>query len=420
MDRIEFKAISDVGLIRDNNEDSFIAELLWDDRHILCAAIDGVGGYEGGEVAAEIARSTIIEFLNKYPDNNLQDVIAQAVLQANNSIFEQRKNGPFPNMSCVVSAAIIDANEDKIYVAHVGDSRIYLYDKGVLTKITHDHSLVGYREEIGELSEEEAMNHPRRNIIERCLGEEERVFGDGNFVDNAVYDIPADAKLVFCSDGLTDMVTGAEIKQILATEKDTAIKCQMLIDCAKRHGGKDNVTVVLVETHKSVVASKETIVSYSAEKAPNEQEANSKDEVGSDIQKREDNTKNKKGCRLGKSIVFVLVLVVGFVFGYYIGNKAETQNAEDVSYSWEGVLRWIEINGPVDSLDYSLIGEQDSIKMSIEKYRQLMEFYDSSIPRIIEKIEINRALIMEKDSLMRVISIKDSLLNSEARLNDDL
>lgn len=394
-----FKAISDVGLVRDNNEDSFIAEPLWDDHHILCAAIDGVGGYEGGEVAAEIARSTIVDFLKNYPDNNLLDVIAQAVLQANNTIYEQRKKGPFPNMSCVVSAAIIDAKEDKVYIAHVGDSRIYIYNKGTLTKITHDHSLVGYREEIGELSEEEAMNHPRRNIIERCLGEKERIFGDGNFIDSAVFDIPANGKLIFCSDGLTDMVNQSEIKKILATDKDTSTKCQMLVDCAKSHGGKDNVTVVLVESFTKIVSSQETDFNYKPGiiALENEQE-----------EKVFARSVNEMRVRKGNGWLywlFPLFVAAGFIIGFRFGKSGVLHKYE--TYSWASICKWIEETEPVDTTVFPLFVKGDSVKVSLSEYYQL-KFYDDNIRRIIE---MKTALSGENDSLRNELLTKDSLLN---------
>ena len=407
MDSIMFKAISDVGLIRDNNEDSYIAELLWDENHILCAAIDGVGGYEGGEVAAEIARSTIIEFLHSYPDNNLKDIIAQAVLQANNKIYEQRKNGQFPNMSCVVSAAIIDAKEDKVYIAHVGDSRIYLYSKGTLIKITHDHSLVGYREEQGELSEEEAMNHPRRNIIERCLGETERVFGDGNFIDSAVFDIPADGKLVFCSDGLTDMVTQAEIKRILALDKDTDSKCQMLVDCAKHHGGKDNVTVVLVETSTKVVSSKETIVSYKNDANDSINESTSNKDSQPD---KESEGKTKKSRGWFYWLLPIITLIAGFYIGVQSGITNNSENKVQDSYTWAGICKWIEETQPVDTTSYFIMAERDSVIVSLNEYYQL-KFYDDNIRRIIE---MKNVLSQENDSLRTELFVKDSLLNDAA------
>ena len=410
MDSITFKAISDVGLIRDNNEDSFIAELLWDDHHILCAAIDGVGGYEGGEVAAEIARSTIVEFLNKYPDNNLKDVIAQAVLQANNNIYEQRKKGQFPNMSCVVSAAIIDAKVDKIYIAHVGDSRIYLYNKGTLTKITHDHSLVGYREEIGELTEEEAMNHPRRNIIERCLGENERIFGDENFIDSAVFDIPADGKLVFCSDGLTDMVTQAEMKQILSTDRDTTSKCQMLVDCAKKNGGKDNVTVVLVETATKVVLSKEKVVSYEGEGSKTENKKTDSSEVGKEDIVCEPETRN---CHKWISwLIPVITLAIGYFVGTWFGKCDVTNVGNEEPYSWSSICDWIEQTQPVDTTGYALFAVGDSVRISLSEYYQL-KFYDDNIRKIIH---LKDELSVENDSLQTELFLKDSLLN-EAKEN---
>ena len=120
MDSIAFIGQTDVGLVRTNNEDTFIAQTLWDDRHLVCAAIDGVGGYEGGEVAAEMAKETILKFLSEYRDDDLQSLVSQAVLQANNAIYERRKTDTrFPNMSCVVSAAIIDILNDKLFIAHV-------------------------------------------------------------------------------------------------------------------------------------------------------------------------------------------------------------------------------------------------------------------------------------------------------------
>lgn len=409
MDNIIFKAITDVGLIRDNNEDSFIAQLIWDDKHLLCAAIDGVGGYEGGEVAAEIARSSIIQFLNNYPDNNLQDVISQAVLQANNNIFEQRKKGQFPNMSCVVSAAIIDVVAEKVYIAHVGDSRIYLYDKGKLTKLTHDHSLVGYREEIGELTEVEAMNHPRRNIIERCLGESERVFGDNDFVDNAVFDIPVCGKLLFCSDGLTDMVTQAEIIQVLSKGTDISTKCQSLIDCAKSHGGKDNVTVVLVETNCKTTITKETIISYVNDTnvfVNEKRDVDDNDKTGA----KHHNKLTKIG--IWRSIILIIIaIIIGFLGGSLIYNNKYPTDHPQVSYTWDNILRWVEDTVVIDTTSYYFVSDVDTVKVDAKEYRQLLYFYVYNIPKIIEMIQMNRMLLKKEDSLQLLITTKDSIIN---------
>ena len=187
-----FGAATDVGRVRTNNEDSFIAERIWDDAHVLLSAIDGVGGYEGGEIAASICRDTISGFLRDNPGFDAQDSVSQAILEANNQIVESRnRDARYPEMSCVASVALVDVASGKAYVAHVGDTRIYLYDPSCgLRKITHDHSLVGYREEIGELTEEQAMHHPQRNVIDRSLGERKRMIEEEDFLDAATIPLP--------------------------------------------------------------------------------------------------------------------------------------------------------------------------------------------------------------------------------------
>jgi hypothetical protein len=130
-------------------------------------------------------------------------------------------------------------------MAHVGDSRLYVYHGGGLTKLSHDHSLIGYREEIGELSEEEAMNHPQRNIINRDVGSKLHKTDDENFIESAIFPIAGDSMMLLCSDGLSDMVTSREIIACLTREGTVQQKCHYLIEAALRAGGVDNVTVVL-------------------------------------------------------------------------------------------------------------------------------------------------------------------------------
>lgn len=246
MDKLDFCAKSDIGLVRTNNEDTFIACHIWDERHVLCAAVDGVGGYEGGEIAAEMARDVIVDYLSGFNEGDALDLLKQAVLEANNKIYERRKaDARYPRMSCVASAAIVDMDSDRLYMVHVGDSRVYIYQDGELQKISHDHSLVGYREEIGELTEEQAMNHPQRNLIERSLGDSMRLFEDKGFADCGIYPLLPGAVVLLCSDGLTDMVTSKEIAAVLASGKEASEMVDALIAKANAAGGKDNVTVVV-------------------------------------------------------------------------------------------------------------------------------------------------------------------------------
>lgn len=243
---------TNVGMVRTGNEDTFIAETL-PGSDLLCAAIDGLGGYEGGEVAAEIARQTIIEFMTVASDGQPLERLKKAVTEANNAIVRRKDEDPMrARMGCVVSAGLISPDQARLWMVHVGDSRLYLYRNGQLTKLSHDHSIVGFREEIGEITEEEAMAHPQRNMIERALGDEYHNPDDPHFLDAAVFPIEGDSQFLFCSDGLSDMLTSAEIARELGSDCDLATKAANLIQAANNKGGKDNITVVIARLDYAV------------------------------------------------------------------------------------------------------------------------------------------------------------------------
>ena len=237
---------TDVGLVRKNNEDAFILRNIWDGKYSLAVVIDGIGGYEGGEVAAGIAEREINDYLDEFRSGNPGKLLAEAVNSANNAILEEKNNSPLlSRMGCVLTAALSDG--DNLYTAHVGDTRLYLERKGRLTKLTHDHSLVGYREEIGDLSEEEAMNHPMRNIINRDLGECLHNSDDEDWIETSCVPLRPGDIILLCSDGLSDVVSSKEILEILLEGKGPAKKVVDLVGKALSKGGKDNVTVVLME-----------------------------------------------------------------------------------------------------------------------------------------------------------------------------
>ena len=249
MNRISFSGATHVGMVRDNNEDAFICQYLWDEQHVLCVAIDGLGGYEGGEIAAAIAKDTIVNYLNSNRMGDLIDLLKQAVTQANNDIVtHQAQNPEYDRMGCVLTAGLFDLDAGQLNVAHVGDSRLYQWYEGNLRKLTHDHSLVGYREDNGLLTEEEAMNHPQRNVVERILGDKIHHLEDKGFIEAAIFSLQDGMRFIFCSDGLTDMITAAEISLIVQNNKDNLEDCvNALIKSACDHGGKDNVTVVMAQ-----------------------------------------------------------------------------------------------------------------------------------------------------------------------------
>lgn len=238
---------SDMGRNRTNNEDAYVVEKLTD-KVILAVVIDGVGGYEGGEVAADIAKNEIHDYLGKFDRGERIELLKQAVASANNAIFERRKVDEVrSNMSCVLTASIIDVENNTVNMVHVGDTRMYQYHHGELKKLSHDHSLVGYREEIGDLTEEEAMHHPQRNVIGRDVGSAHHDIGDPDFIEANQFPLLPNSTYLLCSDGLTDLVTSKQISEILEKKTTVAKKAQDLIDAANDAGGKDNITVVLVE-----------------------------------------------------------------------------------------------------------------------------------------------------------------------------
>lgn len=249
MGTITFFGNTDMGQIRSNNEDAFIAQHIWDEKHILAVAIDGVGGYEGGEIAASLAQKSIVEYLESYSNGERLELLKQAVIFANNRIYSERKNLPqYSSMSCVLTAILVETECRRINMAHIGDTRLYQYANGEIVKLSHDHSLVGYREEIGELTEEEAMKHPQRNVIGRDVGSQFLENSGNDYIEVESFPLIPNSILLLCSDGLCDMITSEQMK--IELEKDLPVKDKVenLITAANNAGGKDNVTVVLVES----------------------------------------------------------------------------------------------------------------------------------------------------------------------------
>lgn len=244
---ISFYGKTDLGKNRSNNEDAYIAQTIWNEDVVIAAAIDGVGGYEGGEIAASIAKKTIVDYLQSYPNGERSDLIKQAVVEANNAINNARaEDADHPNMSCVMTAVIIDTNNGYIHMAHIGDTRLYRYLNGKIEKLSHDHSLVGYREEIGDLTEEEAMHHPQRNVIGRDAGSQVLDINT-DMVETATFPLVTKTTYILCSDGLSDMLTSSMMMEILKGDSGVEGKVNALINKANEEGGNDNITVVLVE-----------------------------------------------------------------------------------------------------------------------------------------------------------------------------
>ena len=233
---------SDPGRARDNNED----RVLCDPERGIYAVIDGVGGESGGEIAAQTALEILQARLSRRTTDDAR-LIREAIALANKQIWEQAQANPaLAGMACVLTVAVVDGAQATI--GHVGDSRLYLLRAGEIRKITRDHSPVGTREDAGEISESEAMAHPRRNEIFRDVGSAPHEPDEEGFIDITRVPFPADAALLLCSDGLSDLVTAQAIRAAVeGNAADPRAAVQALIDAANGAGGKDNVSAVLVE-----------------------------------------------------------------------------------------------------------------------------------------------------------------------------
>ena len=249
----QFFGITDPGKQRQNNEDTFIAEENTGGRFIIAAVIDGVGGYEGGEIAAELARETFLKQLQN-PKEDLITVLSNCFASANDRILQEKQvNSDYSNMACVATLAVADVANNQFYYAHVGDTRLYLLRDNSLVKISHDQSFVGFLEDSGRLTEDAAMDHPKRNEISKALGFERSLSNNADYIETGQSPFLSGDMLLLCSDGLTDLVNSKTITEILSQPVSLADKAKQLVDAANQNGGKDNITVVLVKNDKSPV-----------------------------------------------------------------------------------------------------------------------------------------------------------------------
>lgn len=234
---------SDIGKVRDMNQDSFYISLPEDKVQLFIVA-DGMGGYKGGEIASKLA----VETSKKYIINNIDSVehdrekilnlLKSAIEYANLVIYEKSKEVPeLENMGTTIDICLIIQN--KVYIGHVGDSRVYRKRKEFFRKLTTDHSYVQKLVSDGTITKEEAYNHPKKNMLTKALG-------CSSFVepDVSVKGFLKDDVLLMCSDGLTNMLRDEEIVKIINENPNEA--CNRLIDEANHRGGLDNITAVII------------------------------------------------------------------------------------------------------------------------------------------------------------------------------
>lgn len=231
---------TDIGCVRHNNEDSYVCGVLKNGA-TYAVVCDGMGGASGGQIASSLAVEAISKRLelagnNKLDSRSIRNLLLCACEAANIAVYEKAQNDEsLRGMGTTVVAAVI--NGKTAYILHVGDSRAYVLQNGEFTQITRDHSMVQELYDSGEISKEEANSHPQKNIITKALGITDILSYDYNEVS-----LKSGAKLLLCTDGLTNMVSDEDISSLITQENSADI----LIDAAKKGGGSDNITAVLV------------------------------------------------------------------------------------------------------------------------------------------------------------------------------
>ena len=257
---VDSYGLSDVGLIRKNNEDSFLiatptsdfvsqnpAELngIMPENGTMFIVADGMGGAQAGEVASRMAVDTVarnfINALDKKESVDQQTLIAaltETIQEANQLIFrEGQKNSELSGMGTTLTVAMVYGTT--IFFAQLGDSRAYLARKGVISQMTKDQSLVAQMVASGSLTPEEAKSHPQRNVILQALGMQSQVD-----VAISLAELKRGDQIVLCSDGLSGKVDAEEIKEFLERFEPKAA-CQGLVRMARERGGEDNITVIV-------------------------------------------------------------------------------------------------------------------------------------------------------------------------------
>lgn len=236
---------SDVGLMRMVNEDRAAAVPEYN-GYSLAIVADGMGGHQAGDTASQMAIETVQEQLQAFLKPGLDakaraEAIEQAVLAANKRIYQEALDKEhLKGMGTTVVVAVADTHD--LIIGNIGDSRAYLLQPEGMEQLTEDHSFVNVLVKSGQLSQEEADHHPRRNYLTRALGTDEEVA-----VDIVHRSWQSDNIVMLCSDGLSGAVSQPLMESILRSDADLSGKAQQLIDEALKAGGDDNITVVLLE-----------------------------------------------------------------------------------------------------------------------------------------------------------------------------
>lgn len=232
---------TDVGKIRKVNQDSvFCSDKPVGNLPNLFIVADGMGGHKAGDLASKLAVETIVDVVSSMEEKDPITLMGKAIHRANDAVLgKARESEAFNGMGTTAVLACIKDN--MLYVANVGDSRLYVIDKEI-TQITRDHSLVEELVSLGQLDRAQARTSKNKNIITRAIGGMQLVMAD--YFETR---LKGGEVILMCTDGLTNMVEDSEIMNLVKQKADLPARVENLIRSANNHGGRDNVGVILIE-----------------------------------------------------------------------------------------------------------------------------------------------------------------------------
>ncbi len=235
-------SMTHIGRRREMNQDYlFTSETAVGNLPNLFLVADGMGGHAAGDYASRFTVEKMVEHIRESAQREPVMLMKEAALLANRLLAAAAYNDPgkMGMGTTIVAASVVDG---RLYTANVGDSRLYVINREKIIQVTRDHSLVEEMVRLGEMDREEAKDHPDKNIITRAIGVMPEVS-----VDFFETQLDAGDSVLICTDGLTNMVEDKEIKRIVLSQRDIVEKVEKLVETANENGGRDNITVVLIE-----------------------------------------------------------------------------------------------------------------------------------------------------------------------------
>lgn len=239
--RLKYGIKTDIGLKRQLNEDNCNVLVGYPGIPDCFIIADGMGGHKCGEVASKQAVDSVCNYLLKsdWENKDISGLLKEIITNVNDELYQfSMQDESTQGMGTTLIVTVIKDN--KLFIGHVGDSRVYLIRENTIEKLTWDHSFIEELVKNGSITKDEAINHPKKNMITRAVGYEYNLQ-----VDTYEIDVLESDRILLCTDGLTNMLTEDEIVQIITKIEDPQLACDTLIQNANNKGGEDNITVII-------------------------------------------------------------------------------------------------------------------------------------------------------------------------------